>query len=157
VSGNEEIRIAPLTIAHLDQVLAIERASFSDPWTRGMFVSELSVPETGFARAAMRGDRMVGYLFAILIPEEAHLGNLAVDPNERRRGVAQLLLAVLLTEARRQGVTRLTLEVRESNQAARKFYCHNGFIDIAIRKNYYRSPVEDAIVMYRGLPEDPSG
>ena len=147
----------PLTLKHLDQVVAIECASFSDPWTRGMFASELSVPQLGFARAAMREDRLVGYLFAVLIPEEAHLGNLAVDPDERRCGIAQRLLDALVDEARKEGVTRLTLEVRETNEIARKFYYHNGFMDIAIRKNYYQSPVEDAIVMYRGLPEDPSG
>ena len=92
----------------------------------------------------------------MFIPDEAHIGNLAVHPVERRHGVAQRLLDELVRDAGRAGVRRVTLEVRQSNQAARKFYYKNGFIDIAIRKNYYRSPEEDAIVMYRVLPEDPS-
>ena len=71
-------------------------------------------------------------------------------------GVAQELLDQLVDDASAAGVTRVTLEVRASNHTARKFYYKNNFIDIAIRKNYYRSPVEDAIVMYRVLPEDPS-
>ena len=156
MTDGDEIAVVPLTLERLDQVLAIERESFTDPWTRGMFVSELSASPMGHALAALRGDRVVGYLLAILIPDEAHIGNLAVHPEARRRGIAQRLLDRLVKDAREEGVVRLTLEVRESNVHARKFYYHNEFIDIAIRKNYYRSPVEDAIVMYRGLSGDPS-
>ena len=156
MSDTDEIRIVPLTTEHLHEVAAIERASFTDPWTRGMFESELDVAARGYSRAATRGEQVVGYLFAVFIPDEAHIGNLAVDPDMRARGVAQLLLDQLVRDARRAGVRRVTLEVRESNLGARKFYYKNDFIDIAIRKNYYRSPVEDAIVMYRVLPEDPS-
>jgi ribosomal-protein-alanine N-acetyltransferase len=104
----------------------------------------------------VRGPRLIGYLFAVIIPDEAHVGNLAVSPDERRHGVAQELLDQLVRDAVPAGVRRVTLEVRASNHTARKFYYKNNFIDIAIRKNYYRSPVEDAIVMYRVLPEDPS-
>ncbi len=151
-----DIRIVPLTREHLDEVLVVERASFTDPWTRGMFESELDVAARGYARAAMRADRLVGYLFAVVIPDEAHIGNLAVHPGARGQGIALWLLEELVRDGRRSGVRRLTLEVRESNMPARNFYYKNDFIDIAIRKNYYRSPVEDAIVMYRVLPEDPS-
>jgi len=150
------IRVVPLAKEHLDDVVRIERASFTDPWTRGMFESELDVAARGYARAAVRTGRLLGYLLAVLIPDEAHLGNLAVHPDARRQGIARLLLDELLRDARRAGVRRITLEVRESNREARKFYYKNDFIDVAIRKNYYRSPVEDAIVMYRVLPEDPS-
>ncbi|HXF59636.1 MAG TPA: ribosomal protein S18-alanine N-acetyltransferase [Candidatus Saccharimonadales bacterium] len=156
MTETEAIRIVPLSREHLDQIIAIERASFTDPWTRGMFESELDIEARGYARGALRLRHLVGYLFAILIPDEAHIGNLAVTPAERRNGVAQELLDQLVKDARAAGVRRVTLEVRASNHTARKFYYKNHFIDIAIRKNYYRSPVEDAIVMYRVLPEDPS-
>jgi ribosomal-protein-alanine N-acetyltransferase len=156
VTETEALRIVPLEREHLDQIIAIERASFTDPWTRGMFESELDVEARGYARGALRRRHLVGYLFAILIPDEAHIGNLAVTPAERRNGVAQELLDQLVKDAMAAGVRRVTLEVRASNHTARKFYYKNHFIDIAIRKNYYRSPVEDAIVMYRVLPEDPS-
>jgi [ribosomal protein S18]-alanine N-acetyltransferase len=156
MTGNDSPRIAPLQREDLDEILSIERASFSDPWTRGMFESELDVQARGYARGAKRGGHLVGYLFAVLIPDEAHVGNLAVAPSERRSGVAQELLDQLVRDAVNAGVRRVTLEVRASNHGARNFYYKNHFIDIAIRKNYYRSPVEDAIVMYRVLPEDPS-
>jgi ribosomal-protein-alanine N-acetyltransferase len=150
----EAVRILPMEPAHLDGVLEIERGSFTDPWTRAMFRSELDLGGQTYCRAAFRGETLVGYLLAILIPDEAHLGNLAVHPDLRRQGVAQSLLDDLLAACRERGVVRVTLEVRESNEAARKFYYKNEFIDIAIRKNYYRSPGEDAIVMLRSLPED---
>jgi ribosomal-protein-alanine N-acetyltransferase len=70
--------------------------------------------------------------------------------------VGQRLVDDLLETARKRGIVRVTLEVRESNQIARNFYYRNHFIDIAIRKNYYRNPVEDAIVMMRGLGEGSS-
>jgi ribosomal-protein-alanine N-acetyltransferase len=150
------VSIEPLGHEHLDEIVSIERASFTDPWTRGMFESELDVEARGYARGALRRRSLIGYLFAVFIPDEAHVGNLAVQPSERRSGIAQKLLDALVVDAVKAGVRRVTLEVRASNQAARKFYYKNHFIDIAIRKNYYRSPVEDAIVMYRVLPEDPS-
>jgi len=156
MTETEALRIVPLERGHLDQILRIERASFTDPWTRGMFESELDIEARGYARGAMRHASLVGYLFAILIPDEAHIGNLAVDPEDRRHGVAQELLDQLVRDAVEAGVKRVTLEVRASNHTARNFYYKNNFIDIAMRKNYYRSPVEDAIVMFRVLPEDPS-
>lgn len=151
------IRIVPMTVARLDEIVAIERATFSDPWSREMFRSELELGGGTYARIAERDGRVIAYLCAVLVADEAHLGNLAVHPAEQRSGVGQLLLDDLLRTAIRHGVARLTLEVRESNEIARKFYRKNDFIDVAIRKNYYRSPVEDAIVMLRGLPEEKRG
>ena len=149
------VLIVPLSLAHLDQLVEIERLSFTDPWSRGMFRSELELMDLSYARAAMVGERLVGYMLAILIPDEAHLGNIAVHPDWRGKGIGQMLLDDLLVESARVGVKRLTLEVRESNVKARKFYYDNEFIDVAIRRNYYRNPVEDAMVMLRSLPEGP--
>lgn len=152
----DPVRILPLTLSRIDEVLEIERASFSDPWSREMFRSELMIGGGTYARLAERDGVLVGYLCAVIVADEAHLGNVAVDPSERRQGVAQALLDDLLESSRKQGIRRVTLEVRESNQNARKFYYKNDFIDVAIRKNYYRNPVEDAIVMLRTLPEVPA-
>lgn len=152
----EPVRIRPLTVGRLDEVLAIERAAFSDPWSREMFRGELMIGGGTYARIAERDGVLVGYLCAVLVADEAHVGNLAVDPTERRQGVAQALLDDLVEAARSRGARRVTLEVRETNENARKFYYKNDFIDIAIRKNYYRNPTEDAIVMLRTLPEGPS-
>ena len=152
----DQIRIVPITTSHLDEIVAMERRCFSDPWTRGMFRSEIELAGGTYARAAILGEALAGYSFAVIVADEAHLGNLAVDPGYRRRGIAQALLLDLLTAARSQGIRRVTLEVRESNSIARNFYARNGFVDIAIRKSYYRNPVEDAIVMLLMLPGGPS-
>lgn len=156
MTTTEQVRIVPITTERVEELVAIERRVFSDPWTRGMFRSELEIAAGTHARGALVGDKLVAYSFAVLVADEAHLGNLAVDPGFRRKGIAQTLLLDLLTEARKLGVRRVTLEVRESNDVARKFYARNGFVDIAIRKSYYRNPVEDAIVMLLVLPGGPS-
>ena len=148
----DQVRIVPVTVSHLDEIVAMERRCFSDPWTRGMFRSEIELAGGTYARAALVGEQLAAYSFAVLVADEAHLGNLAVDPVYRRKGIAQSLLLDLLTAARSQGIRRVTLEVRESNSIARNFYARNGFVDIAIRKSYYRNPVEDAIVMLLMLP-----
>ena len=147
------IRILPLTMERVDEVLEIEKLSFTDPWSREMFRSELEIGGGTYARMALREGMLVGYLLAVLIEDEAHLGNLAVHPSERRSGVGQRLLDDLLETALGSGITRITLEVRRSNENARKFYLRNDFIDVAMRKNYYRNPHEDAIVMLRSLRE----
>jgi [ribosomal protein S18]-alanine N-acetyltransferase len=151
----DPLRIRTLTMARVEEVLAIERASFTDPWSREMFRSELEVGGGTYARYAERDGALIGYLCAVLVEDEAHVGNLAVDPAERRSGVGQMLLDDVMQEARNVGAVRVTLEVRESNENARKFYYKNHFIDVAIRKNYYRNPVEDAIVMLLRLREGP--
>jgi [ribosomal protein S18]-alanine N-acetyltransferase len=147
------VRIVPLTMERVDEVLEIERLSFTDPWSREMFRSELEVGGGTYARMALRGGTLAGYLLAVLIEDEAHLGNLAVHPSERRTGVGQKLLDDLLETARASGIERITLEVRRSNENARKFYVRNNFMDVAMRKNYYRNPHEDAMVMLRSLRE----
>lgn len=146
-----KLRIGSLTVARIDEVLEIEKLSFTDPWSREMFRSELQVGGGTYARMAERDGRLLGYSLAVLVADEAHLGNLAVHPDVRGMGVGQALLDDLLHTAEKRQAMRLTLEVRESNHGARKFYYRNGFIDVAMRKNYYRNPVEDAIVMLRSL------
>lgn len=151
----DALRIAPLTTAHLDEIVAIERRCFTDPWSRNLFWSEMEIGGGTYSRGAFLDGALVGYLFAVLVVDEAHLGNLAVDPGYRRRGVAQRLLDDLLRAGLRAGARRVTLEVRESNLGARKFYERNGFLDVAVRKSYYRNPKEDAIVMLLTLPGEP--
>ena len=157
MNGADNVELRRITDRHIDAMVEIERTSFSDPWSREMFRSELEVGGGTYARGVERNGRLVGYLLAVIVADEAHLGNLAVHPAERRAGLGQRLLNDLLREARRVGVVRVTLEVRESNMVARNFYQQNEFIDVAIRKNYYRNPVEDAIVMLRSLREGSSG
>jgi ribosomal-protein-alanine N-acetyltransferase len=147
----------PLALRTMDArdvpaVAAVERQVFSDPWPESFFLGELAQPLM-FARVAERAGKLVGYSVAWLGAGGApgigtgHLGNLAVTPGERRRGVASALLADLLSVARDRGVGSLTLEVRATNAAAQALYRAHGFRLVGVRRGYYRDTGEDAMVM----------
>jgi ribosomal-protein-alanine N-acetyltransferase len=93
---------------------------------------------------------VVAYCAGWVIFDELHINNLAVQPAWRRRGVAGALLAFVLHDAAAEGASRATLEVRRSNEAARRLYERFGFGYAGVRKDYYREPVEDALVLWRG-------
>ena len=140
--------------ADLDAVVAIERAAFSDPWSRGSFASLLSDPRVFFVVGvdpAGGGGAVAGYAVAFFVVDEAELANLAAAPHVRRRGIGGLLLDAVIREAGRRGTRELFLEVRESNAAARALYASRGFAEVGRRRGYYRRPVEDALVLRLGL------
>ncbi len=140
------ISIRPMTARDVASVAAIEQQVFPDPWPESLFHGELDHPES-HARIAEREAQLAGYSLAWLGGEVGHLGNLAVVPGQRRRGVAAALLDDLLTEAIRRSVRNLTLEVRVSNGAAQGLYRSRGFRLAAVRRRYYRDNGEDALVM----------
>jgi ribosomal-protein-alanine N-acetyltransferase len=142
---------APLVIADASPVMlaeieALERLSFSDPWSGAAFRSLLDSPNILF-RAALKYGRVAGYLVLIFAADAAQLANIAVDPALRRSGIGAALLDDAIEFCRRRGIVDVSLEVRESNAAARALYASRGFVDVGRRRGYYRYPVEDAIVM----------
>jgi ribosomal-protein-alanine N-acetyltransferase len=140
----------------IDEVLAVERASFTNPWTREMYLSELKNEGVSFLFVARDdGGKLIGFCSFWRVFEEVHINNLAVDPGHRRQGVAASLLTHVLAEAPRLGATRALLEVRRSNGEARRLYERFGFSVAGTRRNYYSQPVEDALVLWReGLGMD---
>ncbi|MFA4016516.1 MAG: hypothetical protein RUDDFDWM_001626 [Candidatus Fervidibacterota bacterium] len=142
-----ELKIEPMHISDLDEVLAIENASFSQPWTRNMFEDDLLYSErTCYIVARLHG-RVVGYAGMWLIGDEAHITTIAVHPDFRRRGIGNTLMRSLLLEAMRRGARWATLEVRASNKPAQQLYMKWGFKVVGIRRNYYSNPQEDALVL----------
>ena len=133
----------------LDRVMEIETESFSVPWRREDFTSP--VPGTTLAGVFDGGGVLFGYGCISRIGDEADILNLAVDPNERRRGAGRAILDFLLSSAEEGGARRCFLEVRSSNRAASALYASRGFYPVAVRRNYYREPREDAVVMAIGL------
>ncbi len=127
-------------------VTAIERAVFSDPWPASFFAGELESSQV-YARIAERDGAIAGYSVAWLGEASGHLGNLAVAPGLRRRGVARVLIEDLIERARAAGATRLTLEVRVSNFAAQWLYKSHGFRMAGLRRRYYRDTGEDALIL----------
>lgn len=145
-----DLEIGPLTLAALDEVLAIESQVFPDPWSRQIFTAELEKSPLPFARVARQGGVVVGYLIAWFILDEVHLGNLAVHPDHRRQGIGRALVAELVTKSRRRGSSFITLEVRARNEAAIALYSQFGFRPVAVRKGYYGGR-ENAVIMERDL------
>jgi ribosomal-protein-alanine N-acetyltransferase len=131
----------------LDAVLAIERQSFSMPWSRGSFLYELQQNRVARCWVMRSSARVVGYLCLWEIGEELHITNVAVDPAERRRGIARALLGSILDDARRRRLRLCALEVRPTNTEARRLYESFGFTVVGRRKGYYYDTGEDALVM----------
>ncbi len=144
-------RIEPLAnTQQIDEVLSIEEASFTNPWTREMYLADLANRGVSFCFLAQDDEgRAVGFCSVWRVADEVHINNLAVKPEFRRMGVATALLNYALREAARRGARRATLEVRRSNDAARRLYERFGFAVAGIRRGYYTNPVEDALVLWR--------
>ncbi|MBN1504793.1 MAG: ribosomal protein S18-alanine N-acetyltransferase [Candidatus Eisenbacteria bacterium] len=141
-----------MRLADVDEVALLERCIFPMPWPGQAFVHELKEGPTSFCLVARQGSVLAGYLVAWFVYDEAHLGNIAVRPELRRRGVATRLMERLLTEAETRSVRRITLEVRVSNIQAIRIYHGFGFKAVSIRRGYYVDNREDAFVMLRESP-----
>src|SRR6185295_16074550 len=128
-------------------IAELERASFSDPWSRASFEAVLDEPAAFCAVANTASARPAGYVVAWFAADEGEIANLAVREPTRRRGIGSMLLAGALAEGKRRGARNMYLEVRESNEAARRLYAARGFEEVGRRKRYYRHPVEDAVVL----------
>lgn len=151
MTGVEDPSLRPATHGDLDAVAAVERASFSDPWSRNAFAGLLANPAVLFL-VAHAGGALVGYVVAWFAADESEIANVAVAPAARGRGVGARLLDAALAEAARRGAATTYLEVRESNGAARALYASRGFGELGRRRRYYRHPVEDALVLGRPTP-----
>ncbi|MBS0170061.1 MAG: ribosomal protein S18-alanine N-acetyltransferase [Nitrospira sp.] len=150
---SDSVIIEPATTEALDEVLAIEQACFSAPWTRKMLAAELSGNQ--FARFLVAkcpdpisGARVIaGYFCYWIVFEELRLMNLAVLSPFRRQGLATKLVCTALRSGVARGATRAMLEVRTSNLEARSLYERLGFCQTATRARYYVNPEEDAVLM----------
>jgi ribosomal-protein-alanine N-acetyltransferase len=141
-------RVRDATAADVVAMVAIERAVFPDPWSEGSFRSSLGL---GFTLAAERDGTLVAYLVARLAGDEGEILNLAVHPADRRSGIGAQLMAEAHARLTRAGAGTVYLEVRASNGAAQAFYASLGYRQVGLRRDYYRRPREDAMVMARLL------
>ena len=136
--------------ADLDGVLEVEGESFTNPWTRDMYAWELqnkSVCHIYVVR--MDACRVAGFCAFWLVFDEVHINNVAMRPQFRQQGIGTALLQHVLAEARTLGARRATLEVRASNDGARRLYERLGFYVAGTRRNYYSNPVEDALILWK--------
>ena len=144
------MKIVLMEEGHVPQVAALEKLCFSDPWSEKSVASELSNPLSLWL-VALDGDVVAGYIGSQTVLDETDMMNVAVDPDYRRRGVARMLVGSLVDALVKRGSHRLTLEVRASNEPAKRLYETLGFTQVGLRKNYYRAPREDALILQVGF------
>jgi ribosomal-protein-alanine N-acetyltransferase len=151
VNGTEEWTFEQLTSDRdLNQVLAIERASFTSPWTWDMLKWELENAPTSRIYVLRGADGVIHAFCSVwIVADEIHVNNLAVAPAWRRLGMGRGLLERVLAEAAAGGAHEATLEVRRSNEAALRLYHALGFVVAGVRRNYYTNPVEDALILWK--------
>jgi len=145
--SSEPVSVEPMRAEDMEAVLHIDRLSFPVPWMPTAFTTELSNRSACYLVARSEG-QVVGFGGAWVIMDEAHITTLAVHPQHRGRHIGERLLLALLEEGIRRRASRATLEVRQSNRAARHLYQKFGFYEAAVRKNYYTDNGENAIVMW---------
>lgn len=148
-SGDGEWALAEMRAPDLPAIIEIEQLSFANPWSSALFLQEMKLP---FSRivvarpAADPAETIVGFLCRWFVADEIHVLNVAVRPDNRRRGIGGVLVREALREAREVCATAVTLEVRRDNVEARRLYERLSFEEVGVRRNYYGRG-EDALIM----------
>jgi len=141
-----EYRIVDAERKHLIDLEDLEKQCFSLPWTVSQLESQL--PDDNHIFIVAESDaELLGYVGMMYVLDEGYISNVAVNPNFRRKGLADALINTLEEKSRDKDISFISLEVRESNQAAILLYEKHGFVPVGRRKNYYDLPREDAIIM----------
>ena len=135
-----------MNAAHVAQIAELEKICFSDPWSERSIASELE-NKLAYWLVAMEGERVAGYIGSQTVMDETDMMNVAVHPDFRRLGIAEALVNGLVKQLQAMGSRCLTLDVRSSNIPAISLYEKLGFSEIGRRKNYYRNPREDALIL----------
>lgn len=144
--------ICTLTERHIREAAEIERLCFSEPWSEEALLYMCTSPITYAVAVIERSSgRLAAYGGCEYVLDEANIVNVATHPDFRHMGCAEALLGEMERFFERQGVTDVYLEVRVSNTPARTLYEKLGFRAVGVRKNYYRFPTEDAVVMKKQL------
>lgn len=138
--------IVHMNESHVAQVAALEKICFSDPWSENSVASELKNP-LSFWLVAEEDGKVAGYVGSQTVMDESDMMNVAVHPDYRRKGIAEKLVTELVEALKKRDSRCLTLEVRASNEPARALYGKLGFVQVGLRKNYYRNPREDALIL----------
>ena len=143
---SKDIVFEDMVAEDIPAILEIEQASFTTPWSETSFFNELKKPGS-FLKVAKKGGRVVGYACGGRIIDEGHILDIAVHPEYRRLGIASALASLIIGRLKEEGCRFIFLEVRASNDHAKEMYEKFGFEVLGTRKNYYVSPVEDAVIM----------
>jgi len=142
--------IEKMNASHVPQIAELEKVCFADPWSVTSIETELT-SRLSLWFVAVEGDTVVGYVGSQTVIDESDVMNIAVHPDYRRQGIGEALLETLADALREKGSRGLTLEARVSNTPAVSLYKKAGFLQVGLRKNYYRNPKEDALILRKAL------
>ena len=147
--ANRVLKIVPMQKEHLDEVIKVEEKAYGEHhWSKESFFNELNNQLAKYFCAFNEQGELVGYCGCWQILEEAHITNVAVSPDFRRKNVGEALLVAIIKSCYKEMVKYLTLEVRVSNEPAIKLYEKYGLKSLGIRKGYYQDNNEDALIMW---------
>lgn len=138
-----------MLVEDLDQVMEIEKDLFHVPWTREGYFTFLTKENTMFLVVEEK-EQILGYCGLLMVLDEGDVTNVAVRRDRQREGIGNFLMESMIRLAKEQGIIKIHLEVRQSNDTAIRLYERLGFTRDGIRRNYYENPVENAILMTRG-------
>ncbi|MBP3284665.1 MAG: ribosomal protein S18-alanine N-acetyltransferase [Clostridia bacterium] len=147
----KKIVIEEMKLDDIDDVVEVEKDCFSVPWSRESFVREITKNHLAIYLVAKVEEKAVGYIGVWKVMNEGHITNVAVHSAFRRQGIAQRLISELLSLCEKQEIDSFTLEVRETNEAAKALYRKFGFQESGKRKGYYQDNGEDAVIMWKYL------
>ena len=138
--------IVKMNESHVPQIAELEKLCFNDPWSVNSIASELD-NRLSFWLVAVENDCVLGYIGSQTVLGETDMMNIATHPDHRKQGIAAALIEALIAGLKERGSHSLMLEVRASNEAAISVYRRLDFVEVGKRKNYYRNPKEDALIL----------
>lgn len=144
------IHIVKMDESHVAPIAELEKLCFSDPWSENSIATELG-SRLSYWLVAVEEGQVVGYIGSQSVLGESDMMNVAVHPDHRRKGIAEALVLALARDLKERDNVCLTLEVRASNDPAIALYEKLGFSQVGLRKNYYRNPKEDALILRKAL------
>ena len=144
--GKRSFSVSRVGREQLHGIAELERLCFAEPWSEKSLELLLAENAAGFAAVGEAGE-LLGYAGLVTVLDEGQITNVATHPDHRRRGVASSLMAALIEYCRGRDIRYISLEVRASNSGAIALYEGVGFKAVGVRKNFYRYPAEDAVIM----------
>ena len=138
--------ITMMTASHVPQIAELEKLCFNDPWSENSIASELDNRLSCWL-VALDDDKVIGYVGSQTVLGETDMMNIAIHPDHRKRGIATELIERLIQALKERDSHSLMLEVRASNEPAKSLYTKLGFELVGVRRNYYRNPKEDALIL----------
>lgn len=145
-----------MRVEHLEDVLKIEEQCFPTPWSKNAFTHEIEYNNLAHYIVALKDGEIIGYAGMWVILDDAHITNIAVSPLHRGKGYGKCIMREMMRRALLLGASKMTLEVRTSNEPARRLYSSLGFVERGRRKKYYSDTGEDAIIMWKDSLTDSS-